>query len=189
MQTCCTVTSKACKCLLTSWRRTRPSRHAAGPPGLSGNYLHPGSPPGKWKGLRVRAKTIPTRSDTPSLWTLFICAMKSWSTWSFGPYREGVTSGIVRKVMTSWYERAILISFFHHICITTQPDLCMSRIFSFTCLHTSSVFSYLSCRLHFWRRGRGFDNLTSLITLSFLSHKFQDWWRELAGWLQGEYWL
>ena len=139
MQTCCTVTSKACKCLLTSWRRTRPSRRAAGPPGLSGNYLHPGSPPGKWKGLRVRAKTIPTRSDTPSLWTLFICAMKSWSTWSFGPYREGVTRGIVRRVMTSWGMRAIVIFFFSsHIYILTWPHLFVSHSFrwvSHVCYH------------------------------------------------------
>ena len=187
MQTSCTMTSKACKCLLTSWRRTRPSRHAAGPLGLSGNYQHPGSPPGKWKGLGQKPSPLEV---TLLLFRLcFICAMKSWSTWSLGPYREGVTRGIVRRVMTSWYKRAILISFFHHICITTQPDLWLSRIFSFTCLHTSSVFSYLACSNAF------FDDVVVVLTIShhwsllaFFSHKFQDWWRELAGWLQGEYW-
>ena len=185
MQTRCTMTTKACKCLLTSWRRTRPSRHAAGPPGLSGNYLHLGSPPAKWKGLGQKPSPLEV---TLLLFGLCVLCHEMLKHLIFGAVQGSgdQRNSQERDDKLIWASHSHFFFSSHMYYNSTRSVTVTHFQFHMFAHHLSNPISLPYCI--FWRRGRGFDNLTSLITLAFFSHKFQDWWRELAGWLQGEYW-
>ena len=165
MQTSCTVTSKACKCLLTSWRRTRPTRHAAGPLGLSGNYQHPGSPPGKWKGLGQKPSPLEVAL---LLFGLCVLCHEMLKHLIFGAVQG---SGDQRNSQER--DDKLIWASHSHFFFSSHMNYNSTR--SVTVTHFQfHMFAHIIClflsRLLdciFWRRGRGFDNLTSLISLSF----------------------
>ena len=186
MQTCCTVTSKACKCLLTSWRRTRPSRRAAGPPGLSENYLHLGSPPAKWKGLGQKPSPLEVAL---LLFGLCVLCHEMLKHLIFGAVQG-------RGDQRNSQERDDKLIWASHSHFFFSSHMYYNSTRSVTVTHSQfHMFAHIICLFLSRLLDCIFDNVVLVLTIShhwsllaFFSHKFQDWWRELAGWLQGEYW-